>query len=45
MLAILAVQLRGRRLEQIVRRARAAEWFGVDTGDKDPLDGAGQNGG
>ncbi|MDN5685103.1 MAG: hypothetical protein L0G94_00255 [Brachybacterium sp.] len=28
LLAVLAVQLRGRRLEQIVRRERAAEWFG-----------------
>jgi hypothetical protein len=28
LLAVVAVQLRGRRLEQIVRRARAAEWYG-----------------
>lgn len=34
LLAVLTVQLRGRRLEQIVRRERAAEWFG----DRRPAD-------
>lgn len=32
LLAVAAVQLRGRRLEQNVRRARAAEWFGAHGG-------------
>lgn len=43
LLAVVAVQLRGRRLEQIVRRARAAEWFGAQGPEQDPglLDDAG----
>ncbi|WP_193104278.1 hypothetical protein [Brachybacterium sp. FME24] len=40
LLAVVAVQLRGRRLEQIVRRARAAQWFGETgpLGETDQLD-------
>lgn len=40
LLAVIAVQLRSRRIVQIVRRARAAEWFG-DQGQQGPQQGPG----
>ena len=43
LLAVIAVQLRGRRLEQIVRRARAAEWFGAQGAERFGAQAAEQN--